>query len=489
MKPLWILTSCCLALAVSPAYPADRFAERFALQFDPGSAYYSVRVPAAIYAASQRSDLGDIRVLDGAGEAVPYSLDAPHDSARTPPTLHSVNWFPLPRTSSAGNGMPRGVTLGPDGSLHASSAVPGRTQHDTDLLDLGEPAHDRRVSALLVHVRDDNYQGRVSVESSDDLRHWQPAGDAQLLKVSYNGTTLSQDRIELDGARGRYVRLRWADGVPYVDSIDMEVEALAAGTSQRADAQQAWREGIVAHAGPRAGEYFFSTGGPYPVDRLRLGLPQPNTVAPAVVYSRNGLDAPWREVASATLFRLHNGSVEQSNPSLELPPDTDRQWRVVIDTRNGSLGSGALTVAAGWRPAVLSFVAQGAAPYTLVVGSMEAESAAVSRADLLGEASSASSASSAVAGEATVGDPLPSAPLAEVPTASENRAAKRRYWLGAALLLAVSSLGGVVWWRVRGARRRRSAGLGTAETVEAGSLSGATPGTPTDAQRVGDGKG
>ena len=60
----------------------------------------------------------------------------------------------------------------------------------------------------------------VTVEASDDLRHWQPAGDAQLLKVSYNGSTLSQDRIELDGTRARYLRLRWLDGSPYIESID-----------------------------------------------------------------------------------------------------------------------------------------------------------------------------------------------------------------------------------------------------------------------------
>ncbi len=136
----------------------------------------------------------------------------------------------------------------------------------------------------------------------------------------------------------------------------------------RVDIQREWREGIVAHAGLKAGEYFFATGGSYPVDRLRLNLPQPNTVAPAVVYSRAGLDAPWREVTSATLFRLHNGTVEQSNPSLELEPDTDRQWRVVVDTHNGGFGSGALTVAAGWRPATLTFVARGSSPFTLAVG-------------------------------------------------------------------------------------------------------------------------
>ncbi|MCI1041538.1 DUF3999 family protein, partial [Pseudomonas putida] len=33
--------------------------------------YYRMRLPPEIYAASQRSDLGDVRILNGAGEQVP----------------------------------------------------------------------------------------------------------------------------------------------------------------------------------------------------------------------------------------------------------------------------------------------------------------------------------------------------------------------------------------------------------------------------------
>ncbi|MFX7747944.1 DUF3999 family protein, partial [Acinetobacter baumannii] len=36
--------------------------------------YYRMRLPSEIYAASQRSDLGDVRIVNGAGERVPFSL-------------------------------------------------------------------------------------------------------------------------------------------------------------------------------------------------------------------------------------------------------------------------------------------------------------------------------------------------------------------------------------------------------------------------------
>lgn len=466
MKRAFTLTGWCFAIvatwasASASALAADDFAQHFALQLEAGAAFYSVTLPAAVYAASQRHDLGDVRIFNGTGEPVPYSLDAPREPARTPPTLRPVRWFPLPPAAAGSSGAPLGVTIAADGSLRATAAPPSRAQHDTDLIDLGRASHTNRVSALLVHLRDDNYQGRVTVEASDDLRHWQPAGDAQLLKVSYNGSTLSQDRIDLvDGLRARYLRLRWLDGVPFVESLDMEIQALAADAGQRAE--RAWREGIVAHAGPKAGEYFFSTGGPYPVDRLRLNLPQPNTVAPAVVYSRTGLDTPWREVAGATLFRLHNGEVEQSNPSLELMPDTDRQWRVVVDPRNGGLGSGTLTVAAGWRPATLTFVARGTAPFTLAVGSATTVSSAVTRDELLMGAS-------AVPATARLGEALSPEQAARAQSAKDPDA-MRRYLLWAALLLAVGSLAAIAWRLARGAHAQAGVGPGGAPGASEGS--------------------
>ena len=466
MKRVLMVTGWCLAISSvwvsTTAVAADRFTQRFALELESGAAYYSVTLPAAVYAASQRSDLGDVRVFNGAGEPVPYSLEAPHEPARAPATLHSVPWFPLPPAAAGRTGAPLGVTIAADGSLRATAAPPAREQHDTDLIDIGrETRRGARVDALVVHVRDDNYQGRVSVESSDDLRNWQPAGEAQLLKVSYNGSTLSQDRIEFNDMRARYLRLRWLDGSPYIDTIDAQVQAAGAGSVQRADSQREWREGIVAHAGPKTGEYFFETGGPYPVDRLRLNLPQPNTVAPAVVYSRAGLEAAWREVSSATLFRLHNGTVEQSNPSLELAADTDRQWRVVVDTRNGGLGSGALTVAAGWRPATLTFVARGDGPFTLGVGSAGAVSSAVSRADLLMGASS-------VVVAARLGEALPVGSDADSQLADKDSDARRRYMLWVALLLAVGSLGAIAWRLARGAQGEAGAQAGGGAGVAGG---------------------
>jgi hypothetical protein len=133
-----------------------------------------------------------------------------------------------------------------------------------------------------------------------------------------------------------------------------------------------------------------------------------------------------------------------------LKPDTDRHWRVVVDARNGGLGSGVLTVAAGWRPATLTFVARGSAPFTLGVGNASAVSTAVGRDELLMDASSAIAT-------ARVGEPLALAPNANAPSPAKADA-YRRYVLWAALLLAVGSLAAIAWRLARSVSHRVPAG-------------------------------
>jgi len=450
MKRLLVTIGACL-LHLPALADTGSFERRFALELDGSAAAYTVVLPASVYAASRRTDLGDIRVFNAAGEPVPYAIETSAAVAHAVPQLEPVRWFPLPSGADPQQSA-LSVTIAPDGSLRAagrtSTGKPGRTQHDTDLIDIGNAAG--HAEALLVHVRNDNYQGRVTVAASDDLRAWRSAGQAQLLKASYAGNTLVQERIALEDVHARYLRLRWLDQAPDIASIEVQVQGDPVAPS--AGPARQWREGLQARAGAVPGEYLFDTGGAYPLDRLSLGLPQINTVAHATIYSRAAPEAPWRRVTDAALFHVRSASAEQNNPPLEIALDSDREWRVMVDMRNGGLGSGTLTIAAGWRPAVLTFVARGAAPFTLAVGNGASASAALGRDDLL-------AGTSAVAAPAHLGAVLPAtAQDRNVLSASRDPDATRRYALWAALLIAVAVLAAMTWHLARSGKDRGGAG-------------------------------
>ncbi|WP_175699579.1 DUF3999 domain-containing protein [Burkholderia ambifaria] len=434
---LSLLTS----FAAADATPgAERVARRFSLDLDGSAAYYQLTVPQAVYAASRRDDLGDVRIFNGAGEPVPYSLDAPA-AAAVPPSRTPAHWFPLPPSRTDDGNAPLGVSVAPDGSLRAAVTAPARVKHTADLVDLSHA--DGEVDAVLVHVSDDSYQGRVAVEASDDLRSWRSLGSTQLLKVGRGDDMLVQERIALEGTGLRYLRLDWLDGAPAIASIEIETQPHDARTADAAAVPRQWRDAVHVRAGGAPGEYLFDTDGTYPVDRVRIDLPQPNTVARATLQSRSDAQAPWRDVAGAVLFRLQGKGAEQRNPPLAFAPNPDRAWRIVVDVRNGGLGGGQPAVAVGWHPAALTFVARGTPPFTLGVGNASLPSSAVSRdALLVGMAPEVR--------PARVGSVLPA--TAVEPESVADTDATRRYVLWAALVVAVGVLGTIAWRLAKGGR-------------------------------------
>ncbi|WP_454688770.1 DUF3999 domain-containing protein [Achromobacter aloeverae] len=436
------------ASAVGAAPAAGVPVRRYALEQLASAPYYQVALDDAVYAASHRGDLGDVRILNSAGEPVPYTFDNAAAPAR-PASLRPLRWFPLPAAGGQGPGEDAlSVTIGPDGSLRAAARPPSPATRGGDVIDLG--ADGAPLSALLIHLQDSRWQGRVDVSASADLRDWTPVIQASLLKTANGDATLAQERVELDGLRARYLRLRWPDGAPTLAGIEGESVPVDATPPTRA-----WRGGIPTRAGANAGEYLFDTGGAYPVDRIQFDLPQTNTVARGQLYSRSDAQAPWRQVAEGQLLRLQAAATpatapatanpgEQRNPPWAVPVDTDRQWRLLVDTRSGGLGGGLPMVSLGWRPTVLTFVARGSGPFVLAVGNPNWGPAAVPLSDLM-------AAGAAAPAQARIGREL--APMPAAVAASEDPGARRRYVLWAVLLAAVAALGLMAWRLSRAAPR------------------------------------
>ncbi|NUT63082.1 DUF3999 domain-containing protein [Herbaspirillum sp. C9C3] len=395
--------------------------------------YYRMRLPPEIYAASQRRDLGDVRILNGAGEQVPFSLEAatvPAPIQRA--VLAPVNWFAVPMAARpAGQGR-LGVLLGADGSLRAELGAPAapRASDDTVLVDLGREA---AVSALRIHLRGAQYQGRVRVESSADLTQWHAVGEAELLNASANGKQLRQERVALEGLRQRYLRLSWPDGMPEIAEIASET-LLAEPVAGSGATPLRWQAAAQVRAGSQAGEYVFASGGVYPVESLRIDLPQPNTIAKVSLQSRDDAKAAWRGIATGTVFRLQGKSGEEHSAPLQFEATSARDWRILVDMRNGGLGSGLPQVSLGWRPAQLTFVARGSAPFRIGAGNAALTAVAQPTGELL-------MGTHPETGIATLGARLPMTQEKEPRIAASTR----HIVLWMTLILAVATLGGIAW--------------------------------------------
>ena len=117
--------------------------------------------------------------------------------------------------------------------------------------------------------------------------------------------------------------------------------------------------------------------GQFPIDRLRLELPEPNTIVQVEILTRDKAEQPWRSAAHGVAYRLNQQGNEVFSPDIPVGASSQRWWLIRVDQRGGGLGSGMPALNAGWVPHQLVFAARGAPPFTLAYGNRGAQAGAL----------------------------------------------------------------------------------------------------------------
>lgn len=335
--------------------------------------HYRFTLPADTYRGVTRADLGDLRVFNGAGEPVPYAF-VPLRPATHKPAVHAAKLFPLRGDEAKGmDGLNVRIrhTAGGGTSVDVSTSPASKRRKLLGyILDPGELKVPFEALALDWQSRE-GFTGTARVEGSEDLKYWRTlAGAATVLYLEHAGQRLERRRIELAGARARYLRISF-NGVPadfVLKGVQVELRP------DKAEPAREWLALLGRAVPDRPGEYEFDTGGHFPVDRLRFALPQQNTVAQVQVLaryrveSRRGSEDRWQPMTSATLYRLRRNGTEVTNADLAVGPSASRHWLLRVDQRGGGLGSGEVRLEIGWVPHQVVFAARGAEPFTLAYG-------------------------------------------------------------------------------------------------------------------------
>lgn len=366
--PQMALLALCAGVACAGQEGAE-FRFRAGITAPPGYSHYRVLLPADVYKGVLQRDLGDLRVLNALGEAVPYAFLPREAASPAPARKTSAKLFPLYGEESEGiDGVKLDVRRGAGGTVIHLAQSPRAAKSGRRLLGylVEVPKAAQRFDALEFDWRSARgFNASVRVEAGDDLSRWRAlVNEAPVLMLEHDGERLERKRVELHGATARYLRIAFtrvpADFALHGVQLEMQGE--------RPEAEREWRRLDALDAALKPGEYRFDSGGRFPVDRARLHLPQQNTVARVQLLTRDSDDARWRTVASEFVYRLQRDGTTVSNPDLRLPPTGDRQWLVRADPRGGGLGAGAVGLEIGWRPHELVFAARGQPPFALAFG-------------------------------------------------------------------------------------------------------------------------
>lgn len=434
-----------LLLAFATAAAQERPSEHpysAPIALEPGASHYRFAVPAAVYRGASRRDLGDLRIFNGSGEPVPYAF-APRETQPPAPALQAVNLFPLYGDREKGIGATNvrveRTQQGTVVNVSVADAVPASRRRLLGyLLDASEFKAPQEALLLAWQARE-GFSGSARVEGSEDLKSWNSlATNAPILFLEHAGARLERNRVELAGARAKYLRVSF-DGVP----PDFQLkEARVELRAQKAEPAREW-VALRAAPGKLPGELVVDTQSHYPVDRLKLSLPQANTVAQIQLSTRERPEDPWRHAGSAIAYRLTRNGGELTNPDVQVAVNPDRYWRILVDQKGGGFGAGEVTLELGWLPHEVLFAARGASPFALAYGNKLAKPGAAPLAAVLPQDEKLAPGSARL-GEATGSAPsrvsLFSDPVRFISGLFENRELKK-WTLWAVLLAGVLLLG------------------------------------------------
>lgn len=430
-------------LAESP----DDYALQQRIAAPAGAALLRIALDESVYRALRRPDLGDLRVFNAAGEALPIARWPAQRPERTHTLSVALTALPVGDGSAAtGTALGRAqvaidqrggdtqvrVEVGPAGvTTSPPPVVPRRFLADTE-------AFGHAVQAIEIPLpAEARFEGRLQVETSADLGGWRTlAANEAVLAVGAGNGRLSRTRIELHGGNARYLRLTWLGDAP--EPLPQSIELIHREISAPVDHQ--W----ISLAGKASGQQVaYLSPGLFPVDRLRLVPTRgSNDVVMGQLFSRPAVSERWQFRSNEVGFRLERDGGPRENPPVSFAMTRDPLWQLRL-LRPETAGV-APDLALGWVPEEIVFVARGDGPYRLAVGHP-------------GRTPVWLPVETLVPGYGTANEATPAPARLEPPAGAVEPVARptsvlepgRHWWLWAALILGVGALG----WMARGVWR------------------------------------
>ncbi len=364
------------------------FAHRTRIDLSGTGPFYQLVLPIAVYHGIERSDLGDLRVFNGEGEVVPHALLRPATTSVTRAKETPVPMFPITGSQNPQAALALQVRRNQDGTLISLRQSSTTSKHAGAVrgavLDTSRIHGAIRSLHLTIGAATTPFHA-LSVETSNDLQQWRLLkSDAQLVRLEHVGQRIENTTIEWDSPADKYLRILWQvpDVAPAITSASVYTEQTALNR-----APVLWSDPLSPQPAQND-TYDYPLPGRMPLEQLRIGLAQPNTLAPIHIQrfapgrSRRH-PGGWGTLTQTVVYRLDSPQGEVRSPDIALNYPTTDRLRLVVDGRSGGLGSTPPTLRVGFVPHILVFLPRGNGPYTLAWGSASIKDSALSVSTLV----------------------------------------------------------------------------------------------------------
>lgn len=431
--------------------PADFAYGRELVLPDSTEPVVQVELPLDVYRVMRGTGLSELMVFNGQGAQVPHAIRSLQKGPAGPPESVPLPHFPLTlaaaqsqRTTDLALEVERNAT-GQVVRLAARSDPPelhGSQPAAAYVLDARElPRALVGLRATLAEGADDRVL-ELQLEASDDLVTYTPVAVAgALIQLGHGGQRIDRDELSVSPSSAKFYRLRPARE----PSFPSAVSAIAATLAAAEVARRFEKVAVEASATPKPGVFRYDLGGPVPVDRVEVELPEQNTIVNAELWSSDSEAGPYQRAARAKLYRVQRKDAELKGPTLDLERRNDRYYELRVAATGGGVGSGKPVLVTYHTPDQLLVLRRGDGPFMLAYGRYESPSTRFEADDIL----SLLPREAAAVPSATLGERQPLGGPERL-TPPPPPPPYKTYAIWAVLILGVALLGGLALQLARG---------------------------------------
>lgn len=349
------------------------------------SPFYRLTLPESVYLNTTWPDLRDVRVFNNAGKAVTFALSQV-DTPKTEQKVIPLHIFPMAMnvvksnteeaknkvTLKSSNGVE--INLYQDGDSASATSFLLQVDEETKL--------DSGFNQILLSWDrpKNNWQTKVSLYSSEDLKAWdKQAENAPLMDLTSGTERLLLNHIDINGYNTSRNSRYWLLVIEGDGNAASPVIAKAEGVvinrySQTETFELPFSATVISD---REVEYHLVR--PQPLSSLSILLNENNTVLPiSVEYRSQATDEQWLPLAKTVIYQM-----EDNRASEPLALDQSLVQAIRIKAISGSWGELPPTVTGKRSQVDVIFNAQGSPPYALAWGSHLASSASIDAKQLV----------------------------------------------------------------------------------------------------------
>ncbi len=376
MKRVLWLTFAWLACqsTIAATHAPEDFAYGSEILLEGDGAIWEVVLPPEIYRRVTRADAGDIRVFNADGSAVPHMLRRVQPQTGDAPAPLELSVFPI--VSSADDEligrMMRVVTDETGAVVRAETEA--ITTGDGErigayLVDLsGTTQAPNRLELHWQQLEAQSFTATLRIEASNDLTDWTTlVPEFTIADLRSEMDRLTRRGVELPVADWNYLRITWP---PVLRDTEL-TQVIAQFPTVPTEQPRSWIEIVGVERGDGR-SLDFDADARYPIDRGGISFGDDNIIVRGTLSSRPTPESAWQVRHRGIYFSvLSNGEVVKSE-NFALRYATDRYWQLKLDADQQNFGDHKLVLSLGWTAQILTFVAQGPAPFTLAYGNIQA---------------------------------------------------------------------------------------------------------------------